>query len=184
MSLRQLPTELASLMSRDQLPSLGPEIRAGVQAETQIRDAVRQWSVKQQLPGESSELIQCVALLWHDHLEAAHQIAQSIGTPDGSWLHGIMHRREPDYWNAKYWFRRAGQHPAYATLADQAGPLLDQGGQPDLAERLVKSGSWDPFAFVDAVEEALGPEGNDRIRECLQQVQAVELEAAARYFLG
>jgi hypothetical protein len=43
----------------------------------------------------------CLAGLWllHDFLDEAHAVSQDIGTVEGSYWHGIMHRREPDYSN-------------------------------------------------------------------------------------
>lgn len=46
--------------------------------------------------------------LYVDDLERSHTISQNIHTPAGSYWHGIMHRREGDFWNSKYWFRKAG----------------------------------------------------------------------------
>ena len=54
----------------------------------------------------------CLAGLWlrFDFLDESHAISQEIKTPTGGFWHGIMHRREPDYDNAKYWFHRVGEH--------------------------------------------------------------------------
>jgi len=50
--------------------------------------------------------------LYVDDIERAHTIAQSLDAPTGSWWHAIVHRREGDFWNSKYWYRRVGAHPA------------------------------------------------------------------------
>ena len=42
---------------------------------------------------------------WH----TAHNIAQDVPGPDGSWVHAYLHRVEGDDWNANYWYRRAGR---------------------------------------------------------------------------
>ncbi len=41
--------------------------------------------------------------------DAAHQIAQDIETPIGSWLHALLHLIEGDLANARYWFAEAGR---------------------------------------------------------------------------
>lgn len=46
--------------------------------------------------------------------EAAHDIAQDIHSPMGSWLHAMLHLIEGDIGNAGYWFRNAGK-PARTT---------------------------------------------------------------------
>lgn len=51
-------------------------------------------------------------VLWHARRgdwEQAHDIAQDIATPDGSWLHAYLHRQEGDLGNAAYWYHRADQ---------------------------------------------------------------------------
>ncbi len=61
------------------------------------------------------------AALWllAGDLERSHKISQSFENADGSYWHGIMHRREGDFWNSKYWFRRVGKHPGLSQLAEQ-----------------------------------------------------------------
>jgi len=53
-----------------------------------------------------------VVALWHakkGEWDQAHQIAQDIHTPLGSWIHALLHLIEGDVGNAAYWFRLANQ---------------------------------------------------------------------------
>jgi len=56
--------------------------------------------------------------LWHDgrgEWHKAHDIAQDINTPDGSWIHAYLHRKEGDQANAGYWYNRANRSmPMYS----------------------------------------------------------------------
>lgn len=50
--------------------------------------------------------------LWHakkGNWEDAHNIAQEIHTPMGSWIHALLHLMEGDQGNANYWFHKAGK---------------------------------------------------------------------------
>lgn len=82
----------------------------------------------------------CLAGLWlhHDFLDESHSLSQEIATLEGSYWHAIMHRREPDPGNSKYWWRKVGSHPIFQQLAQQA---------PSVGYQFT-----DPFAFVDFVE--------------------------------
>lgn len=40
---------------------------------------------------------------WHE----AHDVAQDIDTPLGSWIHALLHTIEGDLGNATYWYNRA-----------------------------------------------------------------------------
>src|ERR1041384_5983899 len=43
-------------------------------------------------------------------LDKSHTVSQGIHSVEGSYWHAIMHRREPDYSNSKYWYRRVPAH--------------------------------------------------------------------------
>ncbi|MGL6074213.1 MAG: hypothetical protein ACRC8S_08630 [Fimbriiglobus sp.] len=66
-----------------------------------------------------------LAGLWlrHGFWEESHNIAQDLQTPEGSYWHAIQHRREPDAWNSKYWFRQVASHPVVAQVATAATAL-------------------------------------------------------------
>lgn len=60
--------------------------------------------------------------LWHakaKQWETAHEIAQDIKTPTGSWIHAFLHREEGDLTNAGYWYRRAGKSLPLSLTIDQ-----------------------------------------------------------------
>ena len=174
-----LSTDLRKLLNTPEPPTLGPERRPGALAITQINASLKKLG---QLASASSEqLLRATVYLWHDHLEEAHSIAQEIGGPEGSYLHGIMHRREPDYGNARYWFNRVGKHPCFIQLAKRSEEILASGKVPELARSLNKSGQWDPYAFIAACERAV-QKGNTTEIQQLREIQAAELEILLEHF--
>lgn len=102
-------------------------------------------------PEEADALL---AALWlrHDWLDESHKISQRIETPTGSMWHAIMHRREGDFSNSKYWYRRTDGHHAMQTLAIRAGDVINPFPADKSVYRINAQG-WNPFAFVDLVEQ-------------------------------
>jgi hypothetical protein len=102
-------------------------------------------------------LVRAGLYLLADRNEAAHEVCQKVETPEGSWWHGIVHRREPDFDNARYWFRRVGNHPLVETLA------RDAPGSGKVVDRVCPGRSrWDFFAFIDLCEHVRGESPGDR----------------------
>ena len=89
--------------------------------------------------------------LYFDFLDESHTISQSLENPTGSFWHAIMHRREGDFSNSKYWYARCPNHPALATLAAAAAKTVNQMPADKSLLRLVATG-WNPNAFVDLVQ--------------------------------
>lgn len=101
-----------------------------------------------------AEACRSAVWLYHDYTDISHTISQKIETATGSYWHGIMHRREPDYTNSKYWFRRVGDHPVFPALRAEAARMAHGVELPDSAVFLVDQTVWDPFAFIDLCEAA------------------------------
>jgi hypothetical protein len=98
----------------------------------------------------------CLAGAWllHDFLDESHAISQNVATTSGSFWHGVMHRREGDFSNAKYWFTRVGSHEVFGELPSRVIELADDPTTKPLADRLISRGRFDPFAFVDVCQSA------------------------------
>jgi len=90
--------------------------------------------------------------LWHDALGESHTISQAISTPTGSFWHAIMHRREGDFANAKYWYARCRNHPALAEVAANARETLGPAAADAGPLHRLLGDAWDPDGFVDVVE--------------------------------
>ena len=96
--------------------------------------------------------------LYFGFLDESHEISQGIETPDGSFWHAIMHRREPDADNSKYWWRRVGKHPVLDSLREHA---------PDVGYDFTT-----PAAFVDHCEAVRGTGGAEE--QIAERVQLLE----------
>ena len=153
---------------------LGPGPRAGVTPLADLNRALNDAFASAHLSGTQADLIRATLLLWHDHHDAAHPIVQDMETPDGSYIHAILHRREPDYFNAKYWFRRVGQHPCFNELTVRAADILRKSGSESLIKNILPRGKWDSFAFVEACEAAASPSAP--AHETLREIQQAEFE--------
>jgi hypothetical protein len=89
-------------------------------------------------------------------LDRSHSVSQSIGDRDGSFWHGIMHRREGDFSNAKYWFRQAMRHPIEPLMTSRIAREAERIDSPLAAvpvEDLIQAKSF-PCALVDLVQKA------------------------------
>ena len=113
--------------------------------------------------GDSCEVEALIAGLFqiNDYLDESHNRSQSIEGEgqdvNGDYWHGIMHRREPDYGNGKYWFRKVGHHPCFDFLPSQAEQAFKECNSSDTEHwksRLTEANGWDGAAFIDLCQTA------------------------------
>ncbi len=101
----------------------------------------------------------------------AHQIAQNVDATEGSYWHAILHRMEPDGWNANYWFRRVGAHPIYPKLHSEALRLA----QNYPSANFSIAGAWKPEEFIRFCERAAASSGSAQ-EKLAQEIQQAEWE--------
>ena len=105
-----------------------------------------------------------------DAIDEAHKIFQDSPGDLGSYWHGMMHRREGDFDNARYWFRRAGVLPFFDALHSAAS---------EYSADMARQTNWDPYLFTGECERAR--HGAEESLKELSQLQRVEFEVLFDY---
>ncbi len=159
-------TDFWSLIDTAGLAALDRGPRPGVATPADLRQATLE-SVRGLAP-ETRAAALGLALLWHDDLDGAHELCQAHEGHQGcDYVHALLHRREGDFANAKYWFRAVGRHAVHDELAQTATTLGQQA--------MVTDGRWNPARMVDACARALTEPPPQRL--VVMQVQAAEFRA-------
>ena len=89
-------------------------------------------------------LLRAGLFYYHNALDYSHREAQKVSGDTAAYWHGMVHRREGDFENARYWMRRAGEHPAFQEMQHRAS---------DGAPNMARQPNWDPFLFISLCEQ-------------------------------
>lgn len=155
-SIERLERSPAGMLVPSELPPLVPRApRTPKSWPAMLEEMTIPWAKASLTPTRRTALLAGLWLL-QDELDRSHSHSQQIEGADGhygDYWHAIMHRREPDYGNSQYWFRRVGRHPVQARLAEElAAGRFDP--VPEAWRGRLARGGWDSLAFVDLCEAA------------------------------
>lgn len=172
-----------TVLGREVKPGLSPEAVIDPEFEHEL-DQLHNALKADRSAGTAPHALLCGLYLMNGSLDKSHALSQNIHDATGSFWHGIMHRMEPDYDNARYWFRRTGRHPVMESLGEKAAAYLAQpgvmpprGSRPaEALSRLIAPGqAWDPFLWIDIVAgQAQGEFGREALPAVLH-LQWIEL---------
>jgi hypothetical protein len=116
-------------------------------------------------------LIRAGLLYAYDAIDESHRIVQELAGAHASYWHGMLHRREGDFENARYWFRRTGRlkvvFPEMQARAAEVSPLM------------ARQMDWDPYVLVGQCEQARF--GGDVNQKELVALQRIEFEVMFDY---
>ena len=158
-----LPAALLAEIDSAKMPALGSELPPTALSELLDR-ALFQTPMLERQENQGAltkpQMDLCLSGLWllAGDLDQSHAIRQQLPSQEGSFWHGIMHRREGDFGNAKYWFRKVGDHPVIQQLPELTDGVYD-----------------DPYEFVDLCSRAV-KQGGEKYQRC-QWAQWIEWQA-------
>jgi hypothetical protein len=160
------------LLNPDLLKKLTPSEPLSWELPAKIRDASDEVlsGGKEFADRKTFALVRGALFYAVDALDAAHRIFQDEPGDPGSYWHGMMHRREGDFDNARYWFRRAGSLPIFDRMHAAAA---------DASANMAKQPSWDPYLLTGICEQAKFGD-TDAVPECVR-LQRVEFEEMLAY---
>jgi hypothetical protein len=118
--------------------------------------------------GPTASCIRSLLFLAAGGMTQAHRIVQEMSTTDAAYIHGVIHRVDDDFDNARYWFRGARLHPAAAEMYRRAAA-----SSPTMA----RCPGWDPILVTDLLEKSR----TSGVSEELRTLLTIEFEELLRF---
>ena len=170
-----LPEDLRPLVEAASLPDL-----QGTLAQPSLKDTILKWELthsngasKARFTDELQDLILAALWLLEGDLDHSHRFSQRWETLNGSYWHAIMHRREGDWSNAKYWYRRVAKNPMINSFKQT---ILAHHAYRAVMPELVRPVSITEFleAWVDVNQQAVQADASERLVTATRNLAWVE----------
>ena len=107
-------------------------------------DDARIFGGQRLVPAAPAGLVRSGLFYFHNALDDSHKEAAKLDGDFAAYWHGMIHRREGDFENARYWMRRAGEQPVFPEM---------QGRATDASPHMSRQAKWDPFLFIHLCEQ-------------------------------
>ena len=144
-----LPSELLPLLHRDESDSL-PPLRPTKPFSPSLKATISSLSRTFPVP------VVGILHLLNDDLDAAHTLVQDDDSNrDSNLIHSILHRREGDFWNSKWWLNQF-THPFLTSLYSARNLDGRTGAKQfvDMVDRITSKGATTACAAQRDVKEA------------------------------
>ncbi|TKY86253.1 hypothetical protein EX895_005078 [Sporisorium graminicola] len=143
-----LPAELHALLERDQQPDSLPSLRPQRPFSADLKPTIASQPYPVPVLG--------ILHLLNDDIESAHALVQDDdGNRDSNLIHSILHRREGDFWNSKWWLNQF-THPFLGQLYSEKSLDGKAGAKQfvDLIDSITSKGATTACAAQRDVKQA------------------------------
>ncbi len=142
-------------------------------------DRTSQKTLIDSLPSLRGDWVEAILGLRIGAIDRAHEIVQHGSSAMDRYLHGVVHRIEGDFWNAKYWFRQVADRELFTRIGVDVMSALKENNAFEASKSFKIFDDQNRFApqnFVDA-QAALQAKSARMDRELIQRIAQAEWEA-------
>jgi len=140
---------------------------------------------RQSLADEAmASAVRALLYLWNGWPDKAADLGEAAPDREQHYLKGLRERQLGHMDLAKVVFQQLDTHPIYSPLASYAVTAIGGTAEPLLKrfkDLIEFSSEWEPFLFVDLVEQALAGKLDDEARAAVCQLQCKEFEQLFRH---
>ncbi len=117
------------------------------------------------IPHLEGHWVEAVLGLRIGSIDRAHEIVQHGSTSMDRYLHGVIHRIEGDFWNAKYWFRQVDDRELLARIEMEMMSTLKTSNTFESCKSLKFFDDQNRFAPANLVDAQAALQGKSSFKD-------------------